>query len=94
VYQSGIGGLGVAGWPLNTLDDLRLIERPAPKLPTEPESLIEAYEVRGVKGKWKMMLDVDGGWNTHEKIDGYWGHYPESITKWNPADFVVREDQP
>lgn len=69
----------------------RLIHRPTPQLPTEAGSLIEAYEVRGVKGRWKMMLSYHGEWISSEMIGDYTCHYPKDVTAWKPADFVVRD---
>jgi len=91
-HRPGMGGLCVIDWSIEALDDLRLINRPAPKLPTEPGLMIEAYEVRGIAGKWPLRLGHSGYWRSFEKVRGSLVHLPEDITAWKPADLVVREE--
>jgi hypothetical protein len=93
VYKSLDGRLVIGGAYLENLTDLSLIRRATPPLPIETESLIEAYEVRGVKGKWRMTLHENGNWVAPRDIDGYTFHNPKHIQEWKPADFVVREEQ-
>lgn len=54
-------------------------------LPTEPGSVIIATEVRGVTGKWRMLLDDDGEWSGPESIGGWGHHCPDRITAWIEA---------
>ena len=61
------------------------VEPEKPALPTDPESVIIATEVRGVTGKWRMFLDSDLDWVSPEKIDGHYWHRPECITAWTEA---------
>ena len=72
-----------------------------PALPTDPESVIIATEVRGVTGKWRMILAPDGDWFSPAKINGAWWHQPEHITAWietvvlpvTAAPVTLTEDQ-
>lgn len=63
------------------------VEPEKPALPTDPESVITATEVRGVTGKWRMMLDDQGEWVSPEAIGGWRWHEPHHITAW--TDTVV-----
>lgn len=92
VYKSLDGRLVIGGAYLENLADLSLIRRATPPLPIEPGSLIEAYEVRGIKGKWRLVLDCEDEWRSFEIIGGYRVHIPRDITAWKPADFVVRDE--
>lgn len=64
------------------------VEPEKPALPTDPESVIIATEVRGVTGKWRMLLGDDGDWSSPESIGGYHWHKPHRITVWTEAVVV------
>ncbi|AJT42400.1 hypothetical protein [Psychromicrobium lacuslunae] len=78
-------------------DELTLIDRPAPQLPTEPGSVIIAYEVRGVRNEdgWRMMLTSGEAcpWISSQYVDGYPWHDPEHITDWLPATVTTKETE-
>ena len=63
-----------------------IVQPEKPALPTDPESVIIATEVRGVKGEWRLFLDQDGEWYSAERVEGHhWYHQPEHITAWTEA---------
>jgi hypothetical protein len=64
---------------------------PKPKLPTEPGSVIIATKVRGVKGRWSMMLTPfivgdHSPWISESRIDDEMWHGPADIQEWVPAE--------
>ena len=63
-----------------------------PDLPTEPGSVIIATELRGVEGRWQMMLDDDGDWSSGERVSGHRWHRPNHITAWTKARVVPVTD--
>lgn len=65
-----------------------------PALPTEPGSVIIATEVRGVTGKWRMILDDQGEWVSPEAIGGWRWHRPKHITAWTEARVVPAATAP
>ena len=72
-----------------------------PALPTEPGSVVIATELRGVEGRWQMMLDDDGDWSSGERVRGHRWHRPNHITAWietvvlpvTAAPVTLTEDQ-
>lgn len=66
---------------------LILVDRPAPKLPTKPGSIILAYEVLGkrIESGWPMIADEDGEWTGVVPVSGRYWHESEDITDWSPA---------
>ena len=64
------------------------VERDPKPLPTDPESVIIATEVRGVKGEWRLFLDQDGEWYSAERVEGHHWHRPAHITAWTEARIV------
>jgi len=91
--------LGRRGFPANT--ELTLLDRPAPQLPTEPGSVITAYEVRGERNEngWRLMYiacdDFAAGpdnWISETDIAGAIWHYPENITSWLPATVTTNKE--
>ena len=58
------------------------VEPEKPALPTKPGSVIIATEVRGVTGKWVLVLDDIGEWYASPKIEGRRWHRPGHITAW------------
>lgn len=64
------------------------VEPEKPALPTDPESVIIATEVRGVTGKWRMVLGSDGDWTSADPISERHWHRPEHITAWTEAVVV------
>lgn len=91
--ESAWGRMRIGGYAIGVLDNLRLIHRPTPQLPTKAPAFILATEVRGVKGEWQMMLRRDGFWFSHEFAGGTMLHQQKHITAWKLADFVVREEE-
>lgn len=67
--------------------EVSLVDRPGPKLPTTPGSLILAYEVCGEHNGdgWPMILDASGDWTGVIEVSGRCWHLPEDINKWSPA---------
>ena len=63
-----------------------------PDLPTEPGSVIIATELRGVEGRWQMMLDDDGDWSSGERVSGHRWHRPNHITACTKARIVPVTD--
>lgn len=59
-----------------------------PALPTDPESVIIATEVRAETGKWRMLLGSDGDWASADPISGRHWHKPDHITAWAEARIV------
>ncbi|MDR6268890.1 hypothetical protein [Arthrobacter russicus] len=69
-------------------DEFYLVDRPAPKLPTKPGSLVyvEEFEGEEIEPPFLAFLDVNGYWNGERRFPGGRGCalQPE-ITKWSPA---------
>jgi hypothetical protein len=66
-----------------------LLDRPVPKLPTEPGSVIIATKVRGAVGEWVALYDAGGAyWTTQGVAGGNTVHQAEQITEWRPAMIV------
>ncbi|GAA2546046.1 hypothetical protein HD598_002119 [Neomicrococcus aestuarii] len=63
-----------------------LVNRPTPKLPTEPGSVIIATKVRGVEGKWRMMLAMYEVWLSPERINDTQWHTDDNIQEWTLAE--------